>query len=1172
MNRSLTQCFLLVSMLIFPGLVAGQEGIPYISYYDSRSGFESHNWSVCQDTGYSMVFANKQGVTFFDGHNWLSEKLPYVPLEIGTERGSGDIYVLSDRNYGRLKRSRTGTISYEPLTYEGELDRSLEALHFTDTSVVFYGMNHISFHSIDDQTLQTRLHAGDQAPFSGMFLLNERIFVNIKDQGLHELEGNSLAILPDGSATGSMEVLFWLPYDKNRVLVGFDNSTLQLFDGEGFRDYPISDGSYLKDYGLSDGIALNDSLYVLSTYYGGAMIVDRGSGKVRTILNYQNGLPDDEVFAIGQDHNGGVWLTYRYGICRVDPLLPVREYSNYPGLEGLLTNTVWYNNTLYVATTEGLFFLDEVKDYSVTEIMVRQQSVARQAVSSGTTPFPSPGTATGQPSGEESGEAAGQPDKRSEGAALAGEQANERSENGQVAGEQAVGEKEENRGFFERIFRRDRRNREQDQLPDETFPQQGNVEEPDINEVLKEIEVPASSARQEPRYVRRTVRKLRSVRHVFKKVQGINSGCLQLLPTNSSLLAGSSSGLFAVNDSIAVRLSDSRNISAIHEFDNEKYFVVSEDGLEILHLLETGWLREKKSDLIGAPLFSVTHDRHFIWVSGYNAVYRLSHDPKLINSYTFESPYPEELHIKYLRDTLFLFTERSVEFYAPTLDSFLRYDNNFLPDQYTSLSFVQSTGAYQWLKTDNALHLFASNSSPEQQYLVHFGLFNNITALVRDTDKGYWIIDGNERLFQLSRSITDHSYGSFKVNIENIRTASGAYADLTDLTFLPEQAPLQIRLSAPYFPGSEQTRFQYRIEHRMEEWFDWSESPELILFMEPGENTILLRARNVLGEISQTRSLSISIKTPFYKQPWFYLSLSPILFVLLYIFFSLRERKIKRDKAILEEKVKERTIEISDQKKQIEHQKDAITASITYASRIQRAILPSPALFEAAFGDYFIFFRPRDIVSGDFYWITERDDQVIFTVADCTGHGVPGALMSMLGNSFLNEITKSRKKTLTASGILNQLRVMITAALSQSGASNNTDDGMDIAMCIFNRKTRELNYSGANCPLYLVRGEELHIIKPNRMPIGYFPVQKDFNGHTLKIKKGDIIYLFTDGYSDQFGGKHDKKFTTGRFKKLLLKNADKPMIDQKEYLESAFLSWMDGTIQIDDVLVIGIRF
>jgi serine phosphatase RsbU (regulator of sigma subunit) len=1158
MMRSLTRYFLLLGMLIFPAYLAGQEGIPYISYFDSREGFESQNWSICQDTGNSMFFANKQGVTSFDGQNWRSLKLPHVPLEIGTAPGSGDIYVVADRNYGLLKRSKNGTLGYEPLTNEGELDRSLRRLHFTDTSVVFYGTNHISFHSLEDQSLQKRLMAWEQGPFAGLVLLNDHIFVNTRDAGMHILNGDSLLALPGGGLTRGKEVLFWLPYDKENVLIGLDNATLMRFDGREFSEYPISEDSYLKDFGLSDGISLNDSLYVFSTYYGGAMIVERKSGKVQSILNYQNGLPDDELYAIGKDLNGGVWLTYRYGICRVDPFLPVREYTNYPGLEGLLTNTAWYNNKLYVATTEGLFFLEEVKDYSVTEIMVKQQPVSRQPVSSGATSVTSPEPATSQPS-----------TNIAEGTT---KQSGESDGDLQQPGEQAEDDTDEKKGFLKRIFKWGKRDRDVEQPEVATTPQPADIAAPKVDEVLKDIEPQPGITSQKPRYVRKTVRKLRSVHHVFRRVKGINSGCLQLLPTNTSLLAGSSSGLYSVADSIAVRLSDSRNISSIHAFDREKYFVVSEDGLEILHLERNGWLREKKSDLVGAPLFSVTHDKHFIWLSGYNKVYRLSHDPKLINIYTFESLYPEELQLKYLRDTLFLFSGNTVEFYAATLDSFLRYDYSVLSNQYTSIAFIHSPGEHQWLKIDNQLRVLAGSNSPAQRYIKHFGLFQNITALNHHSERGYWIIDDFERLFQLSKSITDHSYGSFKVNIESVRNASGAYADLTDLTFLPEQARLQIMLSAPYFPGNEQTRFQYRIENRIEGWSDWSESPELDLFLESGEYTILVRARNMIGETSQAKALNITIKTPFYKQSWFYLTLSPVLFIFLYIFFALRERKIKRDKAILEEKVIERTLEISSQKKQIELQKDAITDSITYASRIQRAVLPSSVLFEASFGDYFIFFKPRDIVSGDFYWITERDDQVIFTVADCTGHGVPGAFMSMLGNSFLNEITKSRKKSLTASGILNQLRDMITVALSQSGASNNTEDGMDLAMCIYNRKTWELNYSGANNPLYLVRDNELHIIKPNRMPIGYFPVKKDFTGHTLKIKKGDIIYLFTDGYTDQFGGKNDKKFTNGRFKKMLLKIADRPMIEQKEYLEFTFESWMDGTIQIDDVLVMGIRF
>ena len=1167
MIRSLTRHCLLISMLISTVLSSGQEGIPYISYYDSRVGFESQNWSVCQDTGNAMYFANKQGVTVFDGLNWRSVKLPHVPLEIATAKTTGDIYVLSDRNYGVLKRSIKGNLEYVPLTYEGELDRSLEDIQFSDSSTIFYGANHISFHSLEDQTLQRRLNSGGHGSFAGMIVLDQGIFVNIRGSGLHELKSDTLIKLPGGDPTAEHEIIFWLPHGDDKAVVGLDNATLKLFDGRDFQEYTLSNETYLKNFGLSDGLALDDSLYVFSTYYGGALIVNRESGNVRSILNYQNGLPDDEVYAIGKDHSGGIWLTYRYGICRIDPILPVREYTNYPGLEGLLTNMVWYNNTFYVATTEGLFYLEEVKDYSLTEVMMKQQPLLRPPATSGTSAANSPGPITMESSADASGEAA-----KGEDPGAGEELATGETPSAEQPATENDATPEKKKGFFARLFNREKRNRTTEPSPDEIAISPGEIEAPGVDDVLKDIDTPSKETLQKPRYVKKTVRKLRSIRHVYRKVKGINSGCLQLLPTHSSLLAGSSSGLYAVKDSIAVRLSDSRNISSIHEFDAQKYYVVSEDGLEILHLQTDGWLREKRSDLIDEPLFSVTHDQHFIWLSGYNTVHRLTHDPKLINSYTFASPYPEELQLKYLRDTLFLFSSSSIEFYAATLDSFLIYEHHYLPDQYASVEFIHSDNAHQWLKIDNQLHAFASDSSNAQQYVSHFGLFRNITALTYDPDRGYWIIDENERLFNLSDRIVDHSYGSFNVNVEYIRDASGTYTDLSTLSFLPEQTPLHILLSAPFFPGNEQVLFQYRIENRMEDWSEWSDSPELSLFLESGEYTIYVRARNVLGEISPARALYITIKTPFYQQSWFYLSLSPILLIILYVFFYLRERKIKRDKAILEEKVNERTIEISEQKKQIELQKDSITASITYASRIQRAILPSPKLFEAAFGDYFILFRPRDIVSGDFYWITERDDQVIFSVADCTGHGVPGAFMSMLGNSFLNEITKSKKKTLTASGILNQLRVMITDALSQSGSRNNTDDGMDIAMCIYNRKTGELNYSGANSPLYLVRDEELHIIKPNRMPIGYFPEKKEFTGHTLKIKKGDVIYLLSDGYSDQFGGKHDKKFNTGRLRKMLLKNSDLPMIDQKEILESTFESWMQGTEQIDDVLVMGIRF
>jgi serine phosphatase RsbU (regulator of sigma subunit) len=281
----------------------------------------------------------------------------------------------------------------------------------------------------------------------------------------------------------------------------------------------------------------------------------------------------------------------------------------------------------------------------------------------------------------------------------------------------------------------------------------------------------------------------------------------------------------------------------------------------------------------------------------------------------------------------------------------------------------------------------------------------------------------------------------------------------------------------------------------------------------------------------------------------------------------------------LEQKIEERTSEIQVQKEQIEKQKNKIlaqnndiTSSITYASKIQNAVLPDKKLFEKVFKEYFIFYRPRDIVSGDFYWITHTGKKTIFTVADCTGHGVPGAFMSMLGNSFLNEIIRSNSFSLSSDQILNQLRDKISEALAQSGEQSSTHDGMDIALCIYDPVKSEIQFSGAYNSLYMVRDEKLEIIKGDMMPIGYYPNKKDFTSHRLPVSKGDILYLFSDGFADQFGGPKNKKYTIGRFKKLLVSISGQPMEEQQRALDAKLRSWSGKNIQVDDVLVMGVKF
>lgn len=259
------------------------------------------------------------------------------------------------------------------------------------------------------------------------------------------------------------------------------------------------------------------------------------------------------------------------------------------------------------------------------------------------------------------------------------------------------------------------------------------------------------------------------------------------------------------------------------------------------------------------------------------------------------------------------------------------------------------------------------------------------------------------------------------------------------------------------------------------------------------------------------------------------------------------------------------------QNAEIEKQKEEITDSIRYAKRIQNAILPSTDLAEEILPEHFILFRPRDIVSGDYYWMNKVENKVIMVAADCTGHGVPGAFMSMLGVSFLNEIV-NKNKVYEPQLILNHLRAAVKKTLGQTGKDGEAKDGMDIALCVLNTDTNILEYAGAYNPLYLYRDGELMETKADKMPIGIYIREKEsFTKHEIQLQKGDTFYIFSDGFADQFGGPDGGKFKSKPFKRLLSEIQTMNMAEQLARLNRIFDDWRGEIDQIDDVIIMGIR-
>lgn len=264
------------------------------------------------------------------------------------------------------------------------------------------------------------------------------------------------------------------------------------------------------------------------------------------------------------------------------------------------------------------------------------------------------------------------------------------------------------------------------------------------------------------------------------------------------------------------------------------------------------------------------------------------------------------------------------------------------------------------------------------------------------------------------------------------------------------------------------------------------------------------------------------------------------------------------------------TQEISVQKIQLEEKNKDITDSIHYAKRIQRALFASDSLMQKNLPEHFIFYKPKDIVSGDFYWAEKKDSGFMLAVCDCTGHGVPGAFMSLLGVSFLNEIAKGRNIS-KPDEVLNQLREEIIRAMNPEGTYSGKD-GMDAVLCRFNFEKMELSFAGANNPLWIVRNNILEEHETDNFPIGMHEGEiKPFTLRSAKIEKGNMIYLCTDGYSDQFGGPKGKKFKPKQLKDLLASVSKEPLTEQKKLLENKFNEWKKELEQVDDVLLIGIR-
>jgi ligand-binding sensor domain-containing protein/serine phosphatase RsbU (regulator of sigma subunit) len=530
------------------------------------------------------------------------------------------------------------------------------------------------------------------------------------------------------------------------------------------------------------------------------------------------------------------------------------------------------------------------------------------------------------------------------------------------------------------------------------------------------------------------------------------------------------------------------------------------------------------------------------------------------------------------------------------------YDNNNNIKRYSTIDGLL-TNLITAVQTDKAGNIWIGTNLGLNQYNTDENKFHSYTkksgftgievknqAMFTDFDNNLWVgtVAG---LFKYSPQKDKPNtlepsihITNFKVNLKDRPMEKGLKLNYNEKNIFIEYHAISLK-------DPDKVLYQIKLEGADNDW----QPPTKQTFknyspLPPGRYTFKVKACNDRNIWNTTpASFSFYIKPPFYLSWWFISIITIVIITSVVMYIQIREQNLVREKEILEQKVKERTAEVVHKNEELALKNKNILDSIQYAQRIQEAILPASCFIQQNFPDSFVLFKPKDIVSGDFYFFEAFNDKLIFAAVDCTGHGVPGAFMSIVGHDGLKRATNEFQLS-DPGEILDKLNQLVQGTL-QSETNPEVKDGMDISLCVYYPKTQEIKFAGANNPIYIVRkdntplikdneamdialsefGKNLYETKGNKQPIGAYINRTPFTTHTFQLQSGDSVYVFSDGYADQFGGPKGKKFMYRTLKKMLLEHNNLSMVEQDIRYNEIIENWRGSREQIDDICLMGVR-
>lgn len=901
--KTLVKSILVVILVIGGEKLFAQSGSLFIYTYNSPvSNTDNRNLSVLQGNDGLLYFANSKGVITYDGVQWNLIRTYDRPVSLAINPGEDDrVYVGNFKNFGYITSDAKGTKKYVLLSEANKDFGEISQIIIKNQKVFYFNRRVVFQYSIESKKIENVFFAQKDHPFDHIFLFKNTVYLNTQGKGLQIIEENKLKPVQNMDFWGEVSIKAVISYDDQRLLIGSSDNKFYLFDGQLAEEYQVESGKYIRESTLISGLDLNEKEFVLTTLSGGCLIIDKKSGITRQTINYQTGLSDDEVYAVGKDKHNGLWICNEYGVSRVDTGIPIYNYSDYPGLEGTLITALKLDTTLYAATSEGVFFLKKTVASDQVVKMVKEEKSEVKIIERNTLT-----TVQVNPNNTRN------------------------KKNNQInAAESDLSENEMSEKKKKRLEKREQRklNRlkkkgEETEAEEEKPLKDKNKDTLVLKTAVKDTPVKTYTTAKTTTQVKLETYAFQSFPFLFNKVNGLNAKCKQLLPFQGKILVAASNGLYEIEKSNARQILGGSYIHFITQYkkDSSRFFIGTRDGLISILFQKGKWNYTNFLTSISQNIFSIAELNSTLWLGGENAVFRVVLDvegnPLKFERFQLNENNKEQIIVRiianqpvfFLSNGIYTFDEKTRKL---LLDSKLM--NLFNPRS----EVYYNQQSYTWIKPEENNWINIQNiSSIDSTQTAFLSLFDDIQDIYIDAASNIWVI--GDQLYKIDANARLNYSKSFEVIVRDVKNKKGESLELDNIE-LNYRSGLKIDLSSGFFLRESNLSYRYKIEGLDNEWSAWEKNTSLNFpFLPSGQYKIHIESKNIFGQKSTVKIIQVNVNKPFWQTWYFYLLSTLVIGSMIYGIVFLRTKALKLANLRLEAKINEKTAEIASQKEQLQ--------------------------------------------------------------------------------------------------------------------------------------------------------------------------------------------------------------------------------------------------------------